>query len=225
VLERTGIVYVLTFQPAEEGDPGQYHKLEVKIRNPPKGVKIVHRPGYYTARSLSNREPYEQRANAAEWLLTNLESNELDVQVYSQSVTDAAGGTRVLVAIEVDGHSLLAIRTIKPSTLELQLVVLDPNSRIREILNGEEKIDFKKVASTLSRGGVRFVGELALPPGDYQLRVLVQSSRRDEVFLATYPLSVGPEAENTLPPPPPDAERTPENWITIETERRSAYFR
>ncbi len=225
VLERTGIVYVLTFQPAAEGDPGQYHKLEVKLKNPTRGIQIFHRPGYYTARSLSNRESYVQRADAAEWLLTNLESAELDVEVYAQTLIDPKGGTRVPVAIEVDGNSLLAIRTNKPSTLELQLVVLDPDSRIREILNGEEKIDFKRVVSTLRRGGVRFVGELELPPGEYQLRVLVRSSRREEVFLATYPLTVGPEAENTLPPPPPDAERTPENWITVETARRSAYFR
>lgn len=224
VLERTGIVYVLTFQPAEEGDPGQYHKLEVKLKNPPKGVNIVHRPGYYTARSLSNREPYEQRADAAEWLLTNLESTELDVDVYAQTVTDPMGGTRVPVAIEVDGNSLMEIRTRKPSMLELQLVVLDHDARIREILNGEEKLDFKKVASTLSRGGVRFVGELGLPPGEYQLRVLVQLSRRDNVFLGTFPLAVGAATETTLPPLPPPAERSANNWITIETEQRSAYF-
>ena len=224
ILQRTGIVYVLTFQPTAEGEEGEFHQLEVKLENPPKGVQIIHRPGYYTARSLSDREAYEQRADAAEWLLTNLESTELDVQVFAESVTDPAGGTRVPVAVEVDGNSLMEIRTKHRSKLELQLVVLDPQSQIREILNGEEKIDYGKSVTTLRAGGVRFVGELGLPPGDYQLRVLVRSSRRDEVFLATYPLSVGPEAENTLPPPPPAAERTAENWITVETERRSGYF-
>ncbi len=224
VLERTGIVYVLTFQPTAEGEEGEFHQLKVKLKNPPKGVQIIHRPGYYTARSLSDREAYEQRADAAEWLLTNLESTELDVQVYAQSVTDPAGGTRVPVAVEVDGNSLMEIRTKHRSKLELQLVVLDPQSQIREILNGEEKIDYGKSVTTLRAGGVRFVGELGLPPGEYQLRVLVRSSRRDEIFLATYPLSVGPDAENTLSPPPPDTERPAENWITVETEQRSAYF-
>ncbi|MGB6334538.1 MAG: VWA domain-containing protein [Thermoanaerobaculia bacterium] len=225
VLQRTGIVYVMTFQPTAEGEEGEFHPLEVKLKNPRKGVQIIHRPGYYTARSLSDREAYEQRADAAEWLLTNLESAEIDVQVYAESVTDPAGGTRVPVAVEVDGNSLMEIRTKHRSKLELQLVVLDPDAQIREILNGEEKIDFGDSVSTLRGGGVRFVGELGLPPGEYQLRVLVRSSRRDEVFLATYPLSVGPEAKNTLPPPPPAAERKAENWITVETERRSGYFR
>jgi VWFA-related protein len=225
VLQRTGIVYVLTFQPTAEGEEGEFHQLEVKLKNPPKGAQINHRPGYYTARSLSDREAYEQRADAAEWLLTNLESNELDVQVFAESVSDPAGGTRVPVAVEVDGNSLMEIRTKHRSKLELQLVVLDSDSRIREVLNGEEKVDFDRSGGALgSGGGVRFVGELGLPPGDYQLRVLVRSSRRPEVFLATYPLAVGPDAENTLLPPPPEVERTAENWITIETERRSAYF-
>jgi VWFA-related protein len=224
VLQRTGIVYVLTFQPTAEGEEGEFHPLEVRLKNPQKGVKIIHRPGYYTARSLADREAYEQRADAAEWLLTNLESNELDVEVFAESVTDPMGGTRVPVAVELGGKTLMDIRTKHRSKLELQLVVLDADSQIREILNGEEKVDFDKSGGVLNAGGVRFVGELGLPPGDYQLRVLVRSSRRPEVFLATYPLAVGPNAENTLPPPPPEVERTAENWITIETERRSAYF-
>lgn len=225
ILQRTGIVYLLTFQPDHEGDTGEYHELEVRLKNPPKGVQIIHRPGYYSARSLSDREAYEQRANAAEWLLTNLESTELEVQLYAQTLTDPLGGTRVPVVVEVDGESLLEIRTKRASKLEIQLVALDPDSRVREILNAEEKLDFDGVAALLSRGGVRFVGELGLPPGDYQLRVLVRSSRRDEVFLATYPLSIGADVETGLPLPPPAEERAAEDWITVETERRSAYFR
>ena len=127
-------------------------------------MKIVHRPGYYTARSLADREAYQQRADAAEWLLTNLESSELDVRVYAESLTDPMGGTRVPLAVELNGHSLMEIRTKLRSKLELQLVVLDPDARIREILNGEEKIDFDKSVGTLRVGGIRFVGELGLPP-------------------------------------------------------------
>ena len=227
VLQRTGIVYVLTFQPTQKGDSerSDYHQLDVKLKNPPKGVQIIHRPGYYTARPPANREVFEQRVDAAEWLLANLEASELEVQVFAQTISDPQGrGTRVPVAVEVTGSSLLATKTKKPSRLELQMAVFDSESRVREVLNGELKIDFGDHRETLNRGGVRFVGELGLPPGDYQLRVLVRSRKKGEVFLSTFPLSVGLSADSQLPPPPPSVERPPDSWVTVQAEQRSAYF-
>lgn len=226
ILQRTGVVYVLTFQPApdSEEESSEYRQLEVKLKDPPKGAQILHRPGYYTARPPANREVFEQRFDAAEWLLANLEASELDVHVFGQSVLDPEGGARVPVAVEVVGSSLLATGTRKPTRLEMQMAVLDANSQVREVLNGELKIDIGDHRSTLTRGGVRFVGELELPPGDYQLRVLVRSRRKGEVFLSTFPLSVGPSARSRLSPLPASVERPANSWLTVEAERRSAYF-
>lgn len=225
VLQRTGIVYVLSFQPETRGDDGRFHPLEVKLKNPPKGVQIIHRPGYYTQRSPANREVFEQRVDAAQWLLTNLEATELEVAVYAETVADPLGGTRVPVAVELDGSSLLAVRTYKPSLLELQLVVFDRELRVREILTAETRIDFGSKESMLRQGGVRFLGELGLPPGEYQIRVLVRSRRKGEVFLGTFALNVGGADELGLPPLPASEDRLVSQWITVEAQRRSAYFR
>ena len=128
------------------------------------------------------------------------------------------------MVVEVSGDSLRTLETKKPTRLELQVVVLDQESQVREILNGEIKLRFSDMRAVLSGGGVRFVGNLDLAPGEYQLRVLVRSSRRGEVFLDTFPLSVGAVVEVTLPPPPPPAERQNGSWLTVETESRTAYF-
>lgn len=224
VLERTGIVYLLSFQPSGAGGEGEFRELEVRLKNPPKGVQIIHRPGYYSARPLAAREVYEQRVDSSAWLLTNLESRELAVEVFAHTVTDAMGGTRVPVAVEVQGQSLLAVRDRRPTRLELRLAALDTESGVREVLTAQAKLDVDRVAGVLSRGGLRFVGDLGLPPGEYRLRVLVRDRRRGEVFLATYPLRVGRGAGSQLPPPPSPDERREDRWITVEAERRTAYF-
>ena len=128
------------------------------------------------------------------------------------------------MAVEVKGSSLLATETKKPSRVELQMAVFDSDSQVREVLNGELKIDFGDHRDLLSRGGVRFVGELGLPPGEYQLRVLVRSRKKGEVFLSTLPLSLGVSSEGLLKPLPPADERPPDSWLTVEAQRRSAYF-
>lgn len=224
VLQQTRIVYMLAFQPAEGGDPGAFRRLRVELVDPPKGVRIEHRPGYYTARPASKGDVFQRRMDGVGWLMTNLEAADLTVDVYASAVTDAQGRTRVPVAVEIPGETLAAIETGRPTRLELQLAALDGRSDVRESLNAEIKIDFGKTGGILSRGGIRFVGELGLPPGEYRLRVLVRSSREGEVFLETYPLAVGPDAQNSLAPPPPSSERQSGSWLTVETESRTAYF-
>ena len=224
VLQRTEVVYVLAFQPRESGKPGEFRRLEVKLKKAPKGADVRHRPGYYTSRPLSERGVFEARMDAAQWLMTNLEADEIDVRVFAQNESNPLGGIRVPVAVEITGESLGAMETKKPTSLELQLAALDTDSQIKEILSGEIKIRFSDMAAVISQGGVRFVGELGLSPGEYQLRVLVRSSRRGQVFLGTFPLAVGSDAEEVLPPLPPESQRGSMGWLTVQADRHTAYF-
>ena len=224
VLQRTEVVYVLAFQPQEAGEPGEFRRLGVKLKNAPKGTEVRHRPGYYTSRPRTERGVFESRMDAAQWLMTNLEADEIEVMVFAETETDPLGGIRVPVAIEITGESLMAIETKKPTRLELQLAVLDSEGQVRDILNGEVKIRFDAVASVISQGGLRFVGDLGLLPDDYQLRVLVRSTRKGQVFLGTFPLTVGSGVEAKLPPLPTEEQRGSHAWLTVLAERRTAYF-
>ena len=224
ILQQTSIVYVLAFQPIKSDEPGEFRKLRVELENPPKGVEIVHRPGYYAARAPSKGDVFQRRMDGVGWLMTNLEVADMGVDVYATTEIDTSGGTRVPVVVEVSGDSLRTLETRKPTRLELQVAVLDQESQVREILTGEIKIEFSNIREVLNSGGVRFVGNLDLVPGEYQLRVLVRSSRKGEVYLETFSLPVGPGTERTLLPPPSVTERQTGSWLTVETESRAAYF-
>ena len=73
VLQRTSIVYVLAFQPSSSEKPGEFRQLKVELANPPKGAKVMHRPGYYAARPPSEGTVFQRRMDGVTWLMTNLE--------------------------------------------------------------------------------------------------------------------------------------------------------
>jgi VWFA-related protein len=225
LLRRTEVVYVLSFQPLPESEESEFRKVKVKLTKKIKGARIEHRPGYYTDREMKSREVFERRADTTSWLLSNLEAQDLEVGVFAETSTDPGGGSRTDLVVEVDGRSLLGARTRRPSRLAARILVLDPDQVARELLMAETEIKWDRDEDLLSKGGVRFAGDLGLPPGDFQLRVLVRSHRGGEVFLGTYPLRIGEPAleEPALGPPP--RERPESAWITVATERRSAYFR
>ncbi|MEJ2084368.1 MAG: VWA domain-containing protein [Acidobacteriota bacterium] len=224
ILQRTGVVYLLSFQPEDPQEDPQFRKVEVKLKDAPKGAKLYHRPGYYTQRPAHKREPYEQRIDGAGWLLTNLEARELDVEVYGQSGSSEEGRVRIPLAIEIDGQSLLAIRTKKKSWIEMQAAVVDGSGQVQDMLLGRTKVDFGDMASLFQEGGLRFVSELDLPPGRYELRVLVRSSRKGEVFLAGYPIVAQAGVDPQLAPLPDPQSRLASNWLSVPADNRPVYF-
>lgn len=222
VIERTSIVYLLSFQPDRSGDPGEFRKLEVELKNPLKGVSINHRPGYYVGRSPADMSPHEQRMEVAEWLLTNMEAAELEVEVFAETVADPLGGIRVAVAVDVYGASLQSGRRAS-KRLDLRLAVLDGEGEVRELLTGEALLGSRAGDVRVAEGGVRFAGDLALPPGEYRLRVLVLESPGGRVHLAGHDLAV--RTDDDRDGLAAAGERDPVNWLVVDTNRRTAFFR
>jgi VWFA-related protein len=51
MLHRTSVSYLLSFQPEGLALDGSYHDLEVKLKGRRRGLRVLHRPGYYPRRS------------------------------------------------------------------------------------------------------------------------------------------------------------------------------
>ena len=66
VLRRTGVTYLLSFQPKDLPDDGKYHKLKVKLNGAPKGARVAHRPGYYAPKPYA--EPMPGKSTSRTWL-------------------------------------------------------------------------------------------------------------------------------------------------------------
>jgi len=224
VLRKTEIVYRLSFEPSDPGFSGELNQLEIKLKNAPRKAKVFHRPAYYSPRPHAEKDTYEQRVDVAQWLLTNEDAAELGVEVFAETLADPQGGAATSVAVEIDARSLYAVRDSRRGEFELWLAVFDSEGRIRDLQTATATLDFARLEEHTRFQGLRFVGDLAVAPGDHQLRVLARHSKGGQVFLSSFPLSasLGP----SLPSGPiPAADQRPDDeWLTVPVAPRSAYF-
>jgi len=102
------------------------------------------------------------------------------------------GRWRVPVVVDLPWEDLSPERkrSRNKSALEIQAFALDEEWRVRGFFAGGFQLDLGELEEYLGKGGVRFFGELSLPPGDYQLRTLVRNLRSGEVSVSTTGLLV-----------------------------------
>jgi hypothetical protein len=200
VLRRTGASYVLSFQPQDLEWDGEYHEIEVRLANPLRGARIFHRPGYYAPEPIRDRLLSEWRVDTAEMVLTAEEVDELQIATLVQPLGFEGGRWRVPVVVDLPWADLSPERKRgrHKSALEIQAFALDGDWQVQGFFASGFQLDLEELEGYLEDGGVRFFGELSLPPGDYQLRLLVRNLRSGEVAVSTTPLSV-PDASELEP--------------------------
>jgi VWFA-related protein len=200
VLRRTGASYVLSFQPQDLEWDGKYHEIEVRLARPLRRAQIFHRPGYYAPEPTRDRLLSEWRVDAAEMVLTAEEVEELQVATLAEPLAIEEGRWRVPVVVNLPWEDLSPERkrSSHKSALEIQAYAVDGNWMVQGFFASGFQLDLGELEEHLGNGGVRFLGELSLPPGDYQLRVLVRNLRSGEVSVSTTRLSV-PDASELAP--------------------------
>ena len=66
----TSLTYLLTFQPQGPLPPGSYHKIEVRLKNAPRGAQVTYKPGYYAPRPFTQEKPLEKVLAASDQLMS-----------------------------------------------------------------------------------------------------------------------------------------------------------
>jgi hypothetical protein len=198
MLDRTSVTYVLTYQPEGLARDGAYHKVRVELKDA-KGMRLVHRPGYYAPRPYAQRSAHEKLMDAAEKVISGIETDDLQASILAApfrvdgaSPVDA-GTAYVPVVIEVDGPRLLSsLGADAKGTLpaEIYVYAMDSNGAIRDHVTQTVGLDLGKVAPALRQSGLKFFGHLDLPPGDYSLRVMVRNGLSGASALKTVAVQV-----------------------------------
>ncbi|HLE82775.1 MAG TPA: VWA domain-containing protein [Thermoanaerobaculia bacterium] len=190
LVERTSLTYVLTIHPGELPADGRLHRLEVRLREPAGRTRVLHRTGYYAPKPASRQTPLELQMDTVDLLLGEEEIDGLGVRLLAGALPAAGGLVPVPVVIEVPAVDLLAGRDSGTLDLELQVYAVDARDGVQDLWLRSLRLDLDQVAATLVRGGVRVLGGLALPPGEYRLRALVREPESGRVSLWTTPLRV-----------------------------------
>jgi VWFA-related protein len=135
----------------------------------------------------------------------------------SQAATDKA---YVPVVIEADGPTLLEGSSGAALPAEIYAYAIDSTGAIQDFFSQSLRLDLAKAAPALRRGGLKFFGHLDLPPGEYNVRVLVRNGATGTYGLRSQPLVVpafGEPAAVLLQPFFPEA---PGRWVMVKEAPR-----
>lgn len=140
------------------------------------------------------------------------------------AAAEAAAADKALVAlfVEIDGASLLGPTPGEAAEIELFAYALQaPGGGVAGFLSQRLAVDLAELGELIFAGGVKMVGHLELPPGDYVLRVLVHERSSQRYGLRHVALSV-PSGVSVSQPLAPDPLAP---WLFVVESPHGAYGR
>lgn len=177
MLDRTSVTYVLAFQPDVKFD-GAYHRIEVKLKNAPRGARVVHRPGFYAPKPFAQRAGLERQLQAADALFNAEDSGALDAAVLAAPFRPVGTAKAyVPVLVEVGGPSLLQGHSGNALAAEVYVYAFDSSGSVRDFVVQSVGLDLTKAPPPLKQTGFKFFGHLDLEPGDYTVRSFIRNGQ------------------------------------------------
>ena len=187
VVQQTSLVYVLAFRPDKAGPEGAFHALKVKVSVP--GVRVLARAGYYDRRGFRNLSPLERRLLAANVIANEIPFDDIPIRVLALPFASGEESS-VPVLVEVPGAPLLATDRGEKLGVEIYVYAIGADDRLRDFFVRNISADLAQNRAKLMAAGVRYFGELRLPPGSYRIRTLVRNAATGRMGSAVTPLTV-----------------------------------
>jgi len=197
VLARSTVTYLLAFQPASNPRDGSYHPIEVKVKGLPRKAQVVHRDGFYSNPPLLYQNRLEQRLEMAEMLLGRGQGGSVRAAMAATALpptvpSGSPGEARVSFVVQVDGRELLEGHGDALLTAEIHLYAFDEAGTVVAFQSQILSFNLLKTREALENNGLRYYGDLALPPGLYSLRTLVRNQKTGAFGLVTRDLAIPP---------------------------------
>lgn len=213
--EQTSLVYLLSYTPTELTEPGRYHRLSVKVKAP--GAHASTRSGFYEPRAWSRMTPMERRLLAAQQIAWGLPRSDIPARAIAMPFLAAAGQrARVPVILEVPGEALAKNAAGAALNLEVFAYATDRALKVKDLLTQTISLDLARVGPRLAAAGIKFYGELSLPPGTYWLKILVRIAETGRSGLLIVPVTVPPEESRGLFALGPVFHEPPGPWIMVK---------
>lgn len=219
LLDRTGLIYILAFQPVRVPETGKFHTLTVKTAN--KSHRVSHRTGYYEARKYVEMSPIEKKLAASSAITAAVPKTDIPAWVLAASFPGRDGLSRVPVIIEIPGDRLLTGQSGDRANVDLYAYAMDAQGATGDYLFHTIGIDLTKAEAMLRKSGVKYYGEMALPNGEYTLRVLVRNNDTGRMGISITPLIVSQGARDPFLLPPIFVDDG-QPWILVKGRPRSA---
>jgi VWFA-related protein len=134
--------------------------------------------------------------------------------------TAPAAKAYVPVVIEADGTTLMSGTQGDALPAEIYAYAIDSAGAIQDFFTQSLRFELAKVAPALRQSGIKFFGHLDLPPGEYNVRVLVRNGATGAYGLRAQPLVVPAFAQLAPVLLPPFFPEAPGRWVMVREAPR-----
>ncbi|MFI5180462.1 MAG: VWA domain-containing protein [Thermoanaerobaculia bacterium] len=213
--EETALVYLITYSPAELKEPGRFRSLKVKVKA--SGAQVSSRAGYFEPRPWSKLTPAERRLVAAQQIAYGLPRTDIPARVFAAPILAGdRDGARVPVIVEIPGDTLVRQALGDKLNLEIYAYASDQKLRTKGFLSQSLSLDLARIGPQLSASGLKFYGEIFLPPGTYWLKVLIRIVETGRSGLMIVPVMVPSRENHQLFTVGPLFHETAGKWLMVK---------
>jgi len=185
--------YLLGYSPSNTRSDGRFRKIRVEVTRP--GMKVEARPGYYAPKNFRQftREDKEAQLQQA----INLDEPFLDLPF----VVDASYFLRpdntyyVVLAAKIAGSAVQLLKKSSTHETEFDFIwrATDASGKPAGVLRDTLPVKVSGESyDMLLAGNFLYEGSLVLPPGKFQLKVLVRENQTGKMGTFEEPLNLPP---------------------------------
>jgi tetratricopeptide (TPR) repeat protein len=136
------------------------------------------------------------RVETAALLMSGQEGGTIPLATLVLPMPGTGTRSRVAVLLEMDGSETVTGQATDLLRLEICLYAITspseggPGGRVAGSRMDTVEVDLSRLGPDLEKSGLKYIGELDLPPGEYALRALVRNAATGEVGLRSIPVAI-----------------------------------
>lgn len=209
LLAKQEVIYLLGFSARNTGKPGKFHNLRVKTTV--RGAEVSHRSGYYEPSDRVSE--LAQTLTMAEVLVTDAPIRDVPLSVVVAAAPGPQNVARVPVVVEIPGTQLLQGVTGKDVRARLFIYAFDSKGEVRDSIQQPIGLDLAKVGDALRKSGIRYIGALRLPAGNYAVKALIRVEETGRMGFLRTDLTVPAFTSTSVLAPL--AIGDPQSWVMV----------
>ncbi|HKI86938.1 MAG TPA: VWA domain-containing protein, partial [Thermoanaerobaculia bacterium] len=223
MLDRTSVLYLLSFAPQDVRADGSYHRIRVKLVDAPSGARVVSRPGFFAPKAYSAMGAAEQRLENAGLIVGGEEGGRLPVSVLAAPFPLRGPDAKAYVPVLIEANGKMLLQNVKGPDAIIQIYVyaLDPQGGIHDYRVQALRINVKQMGPAIESTGLKFFGHLDLAPGTYSIRTLVRNASSGIAAIRVLPLTVPTFGKPNLVLLRPLFPEKPGQWVIVREAVKS----